>query len=364
TNGKTTVAAMIAAGLAEEGVLAATIGTVGVTIAGRVHPVSRTTPEAPHLQAILAALRRERAQVVALEVSSHALCEHRVDGLVFEVAVFTNLSQDHLDYHRTMDAYFQAKSSLFAPDRARFAVVCVDDDWGRRLVGQLPVPHWTYSVSGQPADWRLVGGTGDWWVEGPQGERQPLSVSLPGHFNLANAVCAYATLRRLGVSGSVAAAGIARARVPGRMEPIGHGPIRGLVDYAHSPDAIERAITGLREHGPGRILVVIGAGGDRDAGKRSLMGAAAARLADVVVITDDNPRSEDPASIRAAVLEGAASVTNGASGVAEILEVPGRAAAIEAAVNLARSGDLVLVLGKGHEQGQEIAGVVHPFDDR
>lgn len=369
TNGKTTVASMIAAGLESAGQLAGTIGTVGVSLGAKVHPVSRTTPEAPHLQSMLAAMAAARVRAVALEVSSHALCEHRVDGIVFEVSVFTNLSQDHLDYHGTMDDYFQAKATLFTPERTAFAVICVDDAWGLRLAQQAPVPGWTCSTTGQPADWRLGGEPGAWWIDGPDGERQPLSIPLAGRFNLANALCAYACLRRIGVPGPAIAAGLAQVRVPGRMEPIGSGSVRGIVDYAHSPDAIEAVIASVREQSAGRILVVLGAGGQRDQGKRPLMGSAAARLADVVLITDDNPRSEDPASIRSAIHEGATSVTNGAlasgaAAVAEVLEVAGRAAAIEQAVRMARPGEVVLVLGKGHEQGQEIGGVVHPFDDR
>lgn len=364
TNGKTTVAAMIAAGLRSAGWLAGTIGTVGVTLGEEVYPATRTTPEAPHLQALLAAMRAKQAQAVALEVSSHALCEHRVDGLDFAVAAFTNLSQDHLDYHGTMEAYYQAKASLFLPQRTKFAVIGVDDAWGKRLAMQSEVPRWTYSVLGEDADWQLTGEPGAWRIEGPQGHRQALSVGLPGRFNLANALCSYAVLRHLGIPGPVIAAGLAQARVPGRMEPIGRGAVRGIVDYAHSPDAIRRVIASVRNEVSGRIIVVLGAGGDRDRGKRPLMGAAAARLADVVVVTDDNPRSEDPASIRAAVLEGATSVTNGASGAAEVVEVPDRAEAVTVAARLARPGDTVLLLGKGHEQGQEIAGVVRPFDDR
>jgi UDP-N-acetylmuramoyl-L-alanyl-D-glutamate--2,6-diaminopimelate ligase len=364
TNGKTTVAAMIQAGLTAAGWRVGTIGTVGITVGDRRYPVSRTTPEAPHLQAVLAAMREQRVDAVALEVSSHALCEHRVDSLAFEVAAFTNLSQDHLDYHGTMDEYFRAKASLFVRQRTKFAVIGIDDPWGRQLAQQVPVPSWTCSTTGLQADWRLLGDEGDWRIEGPQGERQALSIPLPGLFNLANAACAYAVLRRVGIPGEVIASGLAQVRVPGRMEPIGAGRVLGIVDYAHSPDAIERVVSSVRQQARGRILVVLGAGGDRDQGKRPLMGAAAARLADVVVITDDNPRSEDPASIRAAVLEGATSVTNGANGVAEVLEVPGRAEAIGEAVALARPGDVILLLGKGHEQGQEIGSAVLPFDDR
>lgn len=364
TNGKTTVAAMLRAGLQAAGIPNGTIGTVGVAVGEQNFPAIRTTPEAPHLHALLAAMRERQVQAVALEVSSHAMSEHRVDGLYFEVSAFTNLTQDHLDYHGTMEEYFQAKAALFTPDRTRSAVVGIDDDWGRRLADQVSVPCWTWSATGRPADWRLVEESAQWWVIGPDGERQPIGIPLPGEFNRANALCAYVVLRRLGLSPSVIAAGLEQVRVPGRMEPVGSGGIHGIVDYAHSPDAIERVIASVRQAAAGRIITVLGAGGDRDQGKRPLMGAAAARLADVVVITDDNPRSEDPALIRAAVLEGAMSVTQGASGTAEVIEVPGRREAIAAAVALAGPEDVVLLLGKGHEQGQEIQGVVLPFDDR
>jgi len=365
TNGKTTVAAMVLAGLRAAGVISASIGTVGMQIQDQVFTGIRTTPEAPHLYGALAAMRDRGVQAVVMEVSSHALAEQRVDGLDFAVAAFTNLSQDHLDYHGTMEAYFESKAELFAPGRADFAVIGVDDPWGFRLAAQVQVPVATWSAAGRPADFCLVPQGSGWQVQGPAGERQAITVPLPGAFNLANAVCSYAMLRRLGIAGEVIAGGLAKVRVPGRMEPVaGPGEVRGIVDYAHSPDAIGRAIEALRQHQTGRIIVVLGAGGDRDRGKRPLMGATAARLADVLVITDDNPRSEDPGSIRAAVLEGATSVTHGADGVAEIRHVPDRAEAIEAAVAEAAPGDVVLVLGKGHEQGQEVAGIVHPFDDR
>lgn len=365
TNGKTTVAAMLHAGLRAAGRVSATIGTVGVQFQDRVFEATRTTPEAPHLHATLSALRRQGATVVSLEVSSHALSERRVDGLRFAVAAFTNLSQDHLDYHGSMEAYFAAKADLFTPQRADFAVIGIDDEWGRRLVARAQVPLATWSALGRPADYSLVPKGDCWMITGPAGDQQEVAVALPGTFNLANAVCAYAMLRRLGIPGDVIAEGLARVRVPGRMELIA-GPvgIRGIVDYAHSPDAVARVIEALRGQESGRIIVVLGAGGDRDRGKRPLMGAAAARLADVLVVTDDNPRSEDPGSIRAAVLEGAMSVTHGADGGGRILHIPDRAEAIAAAVGAAGPGDIVLVLGKGHERGQEVAGIVHPFDDR
>lgn len=384
TNGKTTVSFMLKAGLRAAGRTTGLIGTVGVQVQDTSYEAARTTPEAPHLQAMLAAMREHGVEAVAVEVSSHAIVERRVDAVRFTVVGFTNLSQDHLDYHGTMEAYFEAKAELFTPERAEFAVVGVDDPWGQRLASAMSIPFTTWSAQGHPADWMLEPSADGWQVLGPRGECQQITVPLPGAFNRANALCAYAMLRRIGLPGPVIAEGLSSVRVPGRMAPVsGSGPVRGIVDYAHSPDAIDRVIRSVREQASGRIVVVLGAGGDRDRGKRPLMGAVAARLADVLIVTDDNPRSEDPESIRHAIIEGAMSVTSAGgvsaeqpagpagppglgvdrSGGAVVRHVPDRREAIRSAVDLARPGDTVLVLGKGHEQGQEIAGVMHPFDD-
>ncbi len=374
TNGKTTVSFMLKAGLRAAGRTTGLIGTVGIQVQDTSYEAVRTTPEAPHLQAMLAAMLEHGVEAVAVEVSSHAIVERRVDAVRFTVVGFTNLSQDHLDYHGTMEAYFEAKAELFTPERAEFAVIGVDDPWGQRLASAMSIPFTTWSAQGRPADWMLEPLADGWQVIGPRGECQPITLPLPGAFNRANALCAYAMLRRVGIPGRVIAEGLASVRVPGRMEPVaGGGLVRGIVDYAHSPDAIERVIHSVREQTPGRILVVLGAGGDRDRSKRPLMGEVAARLADVLIVTDDNPRSEDPESIRQAIVEGAMSVTNAAGGSSEFLagrsagagvrHVPDRREAIRSAVDLAEPGDTVLVLGKGHELGQEIAGVVHPFDD-
>ena len=362
TNGKTTVAAMIESGQRAAGHRTGSIGTVGVTIAGEVFAGARTTPEATDLHAILALMRDAGASTAVMEVSSIALEEHRVDGLVFDVVGFTNLTQDHLDYHGSLEEYFAAKSRLFTPQHALQAVVGVDDAWGRRLAAQGEVPTTTWSLLDQHADWHAVRESGGLFICGPGDERQSVSVPIPGSFNVANAVCAYAMLRNAGVSPGDAAAGIARVDVPGRMQVVGTSQgVRGIVDYAHSPDAIERVLRSAREEATGRVIAVIGAGGDRDRGKRPLMGRTAARLADVVVITDDNPRSEDPAGIRSAILEGVLDVPPAER--AEVHEEGDRATAITVATGIAEAGDVVLVLGKGHEQGQEMAGVVTPFDD-
>ena len=363
TNGKTTVAAMVESGLRSAGRTTGMIGTVGVRIVDRSYGGLRTTPEATDLHALLGVMRDEGVTSVVMEVSSIAIDEHRIDGVIYDIAAFTNLSQDHLDYHGTMERYFAAKATLFNPTRTRRAVIGVDDEWGRRLADGVAVDTDTWSAVGGDADWSIVDGEDGHVIVGPDGERQPVVVALAGAFNLANALCAYVILRRAGVAPDAAARGISTATVPGRMQRVGkRSDVIGIVDYAHSPDAIERVLESVRPADPSsRVIAVLGAGGDRDTTKRPQMGAIAARLSDLIVITDDNPRSEDPAAIRAAIRSGAAAVSSGVR--AEVLEEGDRAAAITVAVARARAGDVVVVLGKGHEQGQEVAGVMTPFDD-
>ena len=354
TNGKTTVNAMLDAGLRACGHRTALIGTTGTVIAGEAVPTARTTPEAPHVHALLRRMLDAGVDAACMEVSSIALEEHRVDSLRFTVAGFTNLTQDHLDYHGTMEAYFAAKAALFTPQHARFGIVGIDDDYGRRLASLASVPVQSWSLHDDSATWRIRDGR----AIGPE-VSVPLETRLPGEHNRANALLALAMLVAAGCDPVMAATGIATAVVPGRMEVVADLPVRGIVDYAHSPDAIESVLRALRPSTSGRLIAVLGAGGDRDRQKRPLMGSAAARLADIVIVTDDNPRSEDPAGIRAAVREGAQ-----AAGAAQVLDVADRAEAIAAAARLAAQDDTVVVLGKGHETGQEIAGVTHPFDDR
>ncbi len=364
TNGKTTVAAMVEAGLQNAGITAGVIGTTGVRVGGSSYASARTTPEASDLHAILARMRSDGARSVVMEVSSIAIVEHRVDGIVFDVAAFTNLSQDHLDYHLTMAEYFAAKAELFTPERARRGVVGLDDPWGRRLRETTGIPVTTWSLADPAADWHAQSAadrSGERYVVGPDGEHTSLTVALPGEFNVANAIVAFAVLRTAGVDAASAAAGIARAQVAGRMQVVDRGAVWGIVDYAHSPDAVERVLRAARGLGRRRVIAVVGAGGDRDRGKRPRIGAVAARVADVVVVTDDNPRSEDPATIRRQILAGALAVE--ADERAAVHEVGDRAQAITVAVGLAQDDDTVLVLGKGHEQGQEVAGVVTAFDD-
>ncbi|HEY4630052.1 MAG TPA: UDP-N-acetylmuramoyl-L-alanyl-D-glutamate--2,6-diaminopimelate ligase [Blastococcus sp.] len=375
TNGKTTTAYLVEAGLAAAGLGTGLIGTVQTRTRGRAadgtptetaFPSVRTTPEAPALHALLATMAGSGVSAVVMEVSSHALVLGRVGGVRFAAAGFTNLGRDHLDFHGDLEEYFQAKALLF-DGRAEREVVTVDDDAGRRLAGLRPDAG-TVSVSG-PADWQATDvapaadGGSTFTVTGPGGRSWPARLRLPGRFNVANAVLAVALLDAVGVPVETALAGIAGTVVPGRMEPVEAGqPFVAVVDYAHTPDAVATALAALRGATQGRLITVLGCGGDRDPGKRPGMGAAAAEGSDVLVVTDDNPRSEDPAVIRAAMLAGVQDVPRDRR--AEVHEIAGRRNALAAAASLARPGDVLLVAGKGHETGQEIAGTVHPFDDR
>ncbi|WP_257017506.1 Mur ligase family protein [Rhodococcus sp. OK270] len=453
TSGKTTTAYLVEAGLTASGRRAGLVGTIETRIEGRRVPSALTTPEAPQLHALFAVMLERGLDTVVMEVSSHALSLGRVDGTDFAIGAFTNLSQDHLDFHDGLDDYFAAKSRLFARDstvRARRAVVCVDDEWGSRMAeiaaaavppestaavlpesaaavlpesaaavlpesaaavlpesaaavlpesaaavlpesaaavlpesaaAVLPesaaavppesaaeAPPTTVSITTGGADWTASevvaaeDGSQRFIAHGPTGSL-PVALRLPGHYNVANALLALATLAAAGVDPERAAAGIGSVDVPGRVQRVDRGQdFLAVVDYAHKPAALEAVIATLRGQSAGRLAVVVGAGGDRDQGKRPMMGEVSARGADLVIITDDNPRSEDPAAIRAAVREGALGVPEAAR--AEVREFADRAEAIADAVRWAEPGDMVLVAGKGHEIGQEINGVKHPFDDR
>jgi UDP-N-acetylmuramoyl-L-alanyl-D-glutamate--2,6-diaminopimelate ligase len=396
TSGKTTTAYLLEAGLAAAGRTTGLVGTVETRMAGRVVPSALTTPEATDLHATFAAMREAGVDAVAMEVSSHALVLGRVGGVRFAVGGFTNLTQDHLDFHGDMAEYFAAKRRLF-DGRCRVEVVNVDDAYGRRLVrpgtvtvsadGDPAATWWVSDLSGVARDASraladtadasggsgvardasgAVPGTGaasggsSFVIHGPDGFRAAAGLRLPGAYNVANAVLAVAMLAAAGIDPAVAVPALAQVQVPGRMERVDAGqPFLAVVDYAHKPDAVAAALTALRPLTKGRLVVVLGCGGDRDRGKRPLMGAAAARGADLVVVTDDNPRSEDPAAIRAGMAAGVRAVPG-----ADWIEIGDRAQAIAAAVRRAGPGDTVLVAGKGHEQGQEIGGVVYPFDDR
>ena len=368
TNGKTTTAYLLDAALRADGRRTGLIGTVATQVGDEVLPATRTTPEAPDVHALLAVMHQREVSAVTMEVSSHALELGRVDGLRFDLGVFTNLSQDHLDFHGDMQSYFEAKSELFTPQRSAAGLVCVDDQWGRSLAEMVGIPVTTYSLAG-PSDWTARDiapgpqGTTRFVAVGPEGE-VAAGVGLPGQFNVANALAAIAGAVHHGVDPLVAATAVRDCPgVPGRMERVrSEQDLLAIVDYAHTPDAVARALVAARAACRGRVIVVMGCGGDRDRDKRPLMGEVAAGGADVVIITDDNPRAEEPSQIRAAIMEGARRVP--AADRAVLHEDGDRRVAIERAVHLARPDDCVLVLGKGHEQGQEVAGVTTPFDDR
>jgi UDP-N-acetylmuramoyl-L-alanyl-D-glutamate--2,6-diaminopimelate ligase len=369
TSGKTTTAYLVEGGL-KTARSTGLVGTVEMRIGEERIKSERTTPEATDLQALFAVMRERGVEAVAMEVSSHALVLGRVDGCVFDIAVFTNLSPEHMEFHSDMEDYFQAKAQLFTPERSRLGVVNADDEYGRRLAAEASVPVVTFSAEGHPdADWRAedvqVGPMDSTFtVLGPNGERVHARSPLAGPFNVANTLAAVVALATAGLDAQAAADGIAAVPgVPGRLERVDAGqPYLAVVDYAHKTDAVESVLKALRKVTKGRLHIVLGCGGDRDRTKRAPMGAAAARLSDTAVLTSDNPRSEDPLAILATMLQGAASVPAHERG--EVLLFEERAAAIAAAVGRARAGDTVLVAGKGHEQGQDIAGVIRPFDDR
>jgi len=365
TAGKTSTAYLIESGLRAAGRTAGLIGTVETRLGDFVVDSVRTTPEASDLQALFAVAVEDGVSAVAMEVSSHALALGRVDGTTFEVGGYTNFGTDHLDFHASIEDYFAAKAMLF-DGRCRYEIINLDDEALQPLLKPATI---TYSAYGDPAaTWRAEqvepAGFGQRFrALGPGGLALDAAVALPGRHNVANALLALATLVAAGVEAEVAAIGIAACQgVPGRLERVAApGPVIGVVDYAHKPDAIVAALAALRgaTSGTGRLICVIGAGGDRDTGKRPVMGRAAAEGADLVIVTDDNPRSEDPGAIRAQVRAGVEAVSG-----TEVIEVPGRLEAIAEAVARSGPGDVVALLGKGHERGQEIAGATHPFDDR
>ncbi len=378
TSGKTTTSYLLESGLLAAGYKAGLIGTTGTRINGRPVPSHLTTPEAPDLQRLLSRMREQNVTHVVMEISSHAIALGRVTGTPLTIAAFTNLSQDHLDFHKTMEDYFSTKARLFNPRselKADNTVVCTDDDWGVRLqsIAQNPV---TVGTHGQAASFRARDiaahehGTQSFTACLPSGDAHHVSLPIPGEFNVANAMIAVACASVIAVDIPTFIQGLQRVGVPGRMERIEMGQdFVAVVDYAHKPAAVAAVLDSLKEQTSGRVAVVVGAGGDRDHGKRPKMGAEAARRADMVIVTDDNPRSEDPAQIRQQVLEGARSVLAqqqeaGVSHPVELKEIGDRAQAIRAAVRWAQSGDALIIAGKGHETGQLIAGVMHHFDDR
>jgi UDP-N-acetylmuramoyl-L-alanyl-D-glutamate--2,6-diaminopimelate ligase len=368
TNGKTTTTYLLEAGLRAAGHRTGLVGTVATLIDGEAFETVRTTPEAPELHALLAVMRERGVTAVAMEVSSHALAMGRVDGCLFDVAGFTQLGVDHLDFHGSEEAYFAAKRMLFEPERSKSAVITTEDDGGRRMAMCARTPLVTLGTS-ETADWTIGdikerhGGGYDYVLTAPDGSLRQGAVQLMGRFNVANAALAQVMLATAGIEQDAVLRGIAECRgVPGRMERVGPHEVALVVDYAHTADALGRAIEAVTPAAGGEVIVVFGCGGDRDPSKRERMGAVAAAHASVVVVTDDNPRSEPPDLIRQAVLAGTAQVPLPQR--AEVIEVGHRGAALEFAVRRARPGDVVLVAGKGHEGGQEVGAVVTPFDDR
>jgi UDP-N-acetylmuramoyl-L-alanyl-D-glutamate--2,6-diaminopimelate ligase len=376
TNGKTTTAFLLREILEAAGVQCGLLGTVRQVVGGVEEEVERTTPEAIDLQATFRRMLEAGDKACVMEVSSHALALHRADAIHFELALFTNLTQDHLDFHAGMEDYFRAKRLLFEMGPGA-AVVNVDDEYGRRLATEFDCV--TFSAEGADADFAATGVSFD--TSGATfiatlgstglktehmatlsavGGGVEVRTGLPGHFNVANALGAFVAAMALEVGPEAAAEGLARAeRVPGRFEPIDEGQgFVVLVDYAHTPDSLENVLRAARRLSEGRVLAVFGAGGDRDRDKRPKMGRAGAALSDLAIVTSDNPRSEDPETIIAEVVGG---VENGANVEVE----PDRRAAIALALRQARPGDTVVIAGKGHEQGQEFAdGRKLPFDDR
>jgi UDP-N-acetylmuramoyl-L-alanyl-D-glutamate--2,6-diaminopimelate ligase len=358
TNGKTTTAYLVREILERAGTSCGLLGTVKRVVGGEEEAVERTTPEAIELQATFRRMLDAGDRACAMEVSSHALALHRSDAIHFEVALFTNLTQDHLDFHRDMEDYFESKRLLFEMGPGT-AIVNIDDPYGRRLAGEFDCV--TFSAEGREADFAArevsfdAGG-----AEFTVGEGTRVRTVLPGDFNVANALGAFAAAATLGVDPGTAAAGLAGAAAPpGRFEPIDEGqPYTVLVDYAHTPDSLLNVLRAARRLTPGRVISVFGAGGDRDRGKRPQMGRAGAELSDLVIVTSDNPRSERPEAI-------VAEVAAGTGGGGEVEIEPDRRAAIALAAERARAGDTVVIAGKGHEQGQEFEdGRRIPFDDR
>ncbi len=393
TNGKTTTAYLLQALLEASGEQCGLLGTVKSLVGGQERAVTRTTPEAIDLQADFRAMLDGGDRACAIEVSSHALELGRTDATHFAAAVFTNLTQDHLDFHDTMEDYFQAKRLLFAPNAPGVSIVNVGDPYGRRLAQELPGVK-AFAVE-SPADYSATELSCDFagcsfTLHAPRGAERAVRLPMPGRFNVANALGALAAAHELGAELDTLVAALERGvHVPGRFEPVDEGQdFAVLVDYAHTPDSLENVLDAAREliaarnGAGGRVVCVFGAGGDRDRGKRPLMGEIAARLADVTIVTSDNPRSEEPEQIIAEIMAGVARVVgttpvapvaeaaNGpserdaAAGPPPVRSIADRAVAIDEAIAQSQPGDVLVIAGKGHEQGQEFAGGRKlPFDD-
>ncbi|BCW44500.1 UDP-N-acetylmuramoyl-L-alanyl-D-glutamate--2,6-diaminopimelate ligase [Arthrobacter sp. StoSoilB5] len=375
TNGKTTTTYFINSLLRALGKTPGLIGTIEILAGGDPIPSLLTTPESTDVHALLAKMRERGLEAASMEVSSHAVAYHRVDAVMFDVAGFTNLTQDHLDLHGSMDEYFRTKAELFTAGRARKAVVMVDDEWGRELARTADIPVTTLAATqGVPADWSVASTTArglgtDFELRHADGRILRVHTGLPGDFNVANA--ALATIMVLASGTDVEALQAAldahdpfTVAVPGRMQLISTAPA-AVVDFAHNPDALARALQAVRSREEGsRVIVVFGATGQRDQSKRPTMGAIAARLADIVIVSDDDPHDEDAAAIRSDVLGGAHAAREAGDLSCEIIESSPRDAAIRLAVDLATPKDTILIAGRGHEVWQEVKGVNLALDDR
>lgn len=372
TNGKTTTSFLVEGALRTAHASVGLLGTVEMRVGDSATPASRTTTEAPMLQGLLARMREEGVTAAVAEASSQAIALDRVTGTRFRTVLFTNLSYEHLDFHHTMEEYFEEKARIFTPEFADRAVVLVDDEWGQRLVGESTVPVETVATRpGSPrADWAAVDarptdrGGMTFVLVAPDGSRHDAEVRLPGLINVSNAAGAIVAAHATGVPLADAIAGVASARpVPGRTEVVtardASTPMT-VVDYAHTPDGIASVLDAMRLVTPGRIIIVFGCDGLRDDSKRPGLGSAAATHADVVIVTDENPRTEPPEHIRARILEGVDATREGR---ADVFEISPRSAAVEAAVRMAGPLDTIIATGKGHETTQEIDGVHYPYTD-
>ena len=364
TNGKTTTANLVKQIWQLNSIKSGLIGTLGVEIADEKLESTRTTPEADDLQAIAAAMVEQGCKNLAMEVSSHAIDQGRIKGAKYEVVAFSNLTQDHLDYHLSMENYFQAKANLFASEYAKAAVINIDDSYGKKLLKQVKIPVVTVSRKDSTADWYLAkaeikNGLYQVEIKSKSGESLSENFALLGDYNLDNLLLAVAIVNSAGLSLDKIASTISKLQsVPGRLESVNAGQkFTALVDYAHTPDAVERVIATVKSVTHGKIIGVLGCGGDRDASKRSVMGQALFNGCDLAIFTSDNPRSE---SAEAILKQMTAGIDLGKKGFVEI----DRKSAIDLAVKNAQSGDVVLLMGKGHESGQEVNSVVTPFDDR
>jgi UDP-N-acetylmuramoyl-L-alanyl-D-glutamate--2,6-diaminopimelate ligase len=361
TNGKTTSAWLMRAGLEKCGIPTSLLGTAGISIAGTNLPSARTTPEAPELQALFALALEKGSKAISMEVSSHSLDLERIDGTKFASTGFTNLSQDHLDFHKNMESYFEAKAKLFTEYFTSNAVITDLDSWGKKLTQKIQIPFATLGGDVHN-DWRvsdITAALGHVYFELIDPRKKPYKVTLSfaGAFNAFNAALVIAMADQTGIEIKEFINGIKDTQIPGRMQPVVMpGAALGIIDYAHTPEAIENVLGALRKQTNGNLIVVLGAGGNRDSEKRPFMGSAGEKYADTLIITDDNPRNENPAEIRRAVL-------SGIKNKIKTKEIGSREQAIEEAVKLSSPDDTIAILGKGHETTQEIAGKIIDFDD-